>query len=198
MDVYKSPVGRRKLKFKDIHVKFTLDPSNGLGRLSDLVPWEELELLSDYRNRFGSTGNPAQRTEPRKPPARRGEARRAKTGGKERRGEEERSRRQVRRREAKYGLNRIRGKLPETSASIIILQFIIMNLWRMHRDILSFFSGERPKSRFGHVVRDSYPQTVHFDFSEARLATCSRSFNYSRAHIKTQEELPNMQKNLPK
>ena len=39
----------------------------------------------------------------------------------------------------KYGLDRIRGKLPETSDSIIILQFIIMNLWRMLRDILSFF-----------------------------------------------------------
>jgi hypothetical protein len=39
----------------------------------------------------------------------------------------------------KYGLNRIRGKLPETSDSIIILQFIIMNLWRMLRGILSFF-----------------------------------------------------------
>lgn len=39
----------------------------------------------------------------------------------------------------KYGLDRIRGKLPETSDSIIILQFIIMNLWRMLWDILSFF-----------------------------------------------------------
>ncbi|NLD96561.1 MAG: IS5 family transposase, partial [Synergistaceae bacterium] len=73
----------------------------------------------------------------------------------------------------KYRLDRIRGKLSETSDSIVILQFIIMNLWRTLRDILSFFFGERPKSRFGHVVRDSYPQIVHFGFLEARLVTCS-------------------------
>jgi len=39
----------------------------------------------------------------------------------------------------KYGLDRIRGKLSGTSESIIILQFVTMNLWRMLRDFLSFF-----------------------------------------------------------
>lgn len=39
----------------------------------------------------------------------------------------------------KYGLNRIRGKHPETSESIIVLQFMIMNLWGMLREFLSFF-----------------------------------------------------------
>ena len=39
----------------------------------------------------------------------------------------------------KYGLDLIRGKLPETSESMMALQFIIMNLWRMLRDSLSFF-----------------------------------------------------------
>ena len=37
------------------------------------------------------------------------------------------------------------------------------------------FYGECPKSRFGHVVRDSYPYFIHFGFSEARLMACSRS-----------------------
>ena len=59
MDVYKSPVGQPKLKFENISFEFTPDPSNRWVRLADLVPWEELELLSGYRNHFGSTGNPA-------------------------------------------------------------------------------------------------------------------------------------------
>ena len=59
MDVYKSPVGRPKLKFENIPFEFTPDPNNRWVRLADLVPWEELELLSGYRNHFGSTGNPA-------------------------------------------------------------------------------------------------------------------------------------------
>ena len=57
--MYKSPVGQPKLKFKDIPFEFTPDPDNRWVRLADLVPWEELELLSGYRNHFGSTGNPA-------------------------------------------------------------------------------------------------------------------------------------------
>ena len=57
--MYKSPVGQPKLKFKDIPFEFTPDPNNRWVRLADLVPWEELELLSGYRNHFGSTGNPA-------------------------------------------------------------------------------------------------------------------------------------------
>ena len=59
MDVYKSPVGQPKLKFKDIPFEFTPAPDNRWVRLADLVPWEELELFSGYRNHFGSTGNPA-------------------------------------------------------------------------------------------------------------------------------------------
>ena len=59
MDVYKSPVGQPKLKFENIPFEFTPDPNNRWVRLADLVPWEELELLSGYRNHFGSTGNPA-------------------------------------------------------------------------------------------------------------------------------------------
>lgn len=39
--------------------EFTPDPNNRWVRLADLVPWAELELLSGYRNHFGSTGNPA-------------------------------------------------------------------------------------------------------------------------------------------
>ena len=57
--MYKSPVGQPKLKFKDIPFEFTPDPNNRWVRLADLVPREELELLSGYRNHFGSTGNPA-------------------------------------------------------------------------------------------------------------------------------------------
>lgn len=57
--MYKSPVGQPKLKFKDIPFEFTPAPNNRWVRLADLVPWEELELLSGYRNHFGSTGNPA-------------------------------------------------------------------------------------------------------------------------------------------
>jgi len=59
MDVYKSPVGQPKLKFKNIPFEFTPDPSNRWVRLADIVPWEELELLSGYRNHFGNTGTPA-------------------------------------------------------------------------------------------------------------------------------------------
>ena len=59
MDVYKSPVGRPKLKFENIPFEFTPDPNNRWVRLADLVPRAELELLSGYRNHFGSTGNPA-------------------------------------------------------------------------------------------------------------------------------------------
>lgn len=59
MDVYKSPVGQPKLKFGVIPFEFTPDPSNRWVRLADLVPWEELELPSGYRNHFGSTDNPA-------------------------------------------------------------------------------------------------------------------------------------------
>lgn len=59
MDVYKSPVGQPKLKFKNIPFEFIPDPNNRWVRLADLVPWEELELLSGYRNHFGTTGNPA-------------------------------------------------------------------------------------------------------------------------------------------
>jgi len=33
------------------------------------------------------------------------------------------------------------------------------------------------KSRYGHIVGDSYPQLVHFDLYKIRLATCSRSPN---------------------
>jgi len=57
----------------------------------------------------------------------------------------------------KYGLDRIRGKLPETSDSIIILQFIIMNLWRMLRDILSFF----PKSVEKVILVMSWAILIH-------------------------------------
>ena len=59
MDVYKSPVGQPKLKFEGVPFEFTPDPNNRWVRLADLIPWEELELLSGYRNHFGSTGNPA-------------------------------------------------------------------------------------------------------------------------------------------
>ncbi len=59
MDVYKSPVGQPKLKFEGVPFEFTPDPNNRWVRLAGLIPWEELELLSGYRNHFGSTGNPA-------------------------------------------------------------------------------------------------------------------------------------------
>ena len=48
----------------------------------------------------------------------------------------------------KYGLDRIRGKLSGTSESIIILQFVTMNLWRMLRDFLSFFMESLERVRF--------------------------------------------------
>ena len=59
MNVYKSTVGQMKLVFKDIPFEFIPDPNNRWVRLANLIPWEELEVLSGYRNHFGSTGNPA-------------------------------------------------------------------------------------------------------------------------------------------
>ncbi|GAB1398965.1 hypothetical protein MASR1M66_04170 [Aminivibrio sp.] len=57
--MYKSPVGQPKLKFDPLPFEFTPDANNRWVRLASLIPWEELELLSDYRSHFGSTGNPA-------------------------------------------------------------------------------------------------------------------------------------------
>lgn len=57
--MYKSPVGQPKLKFNNIPFEFTPNPNNRWVLLASLIPWEELELLSGYRNHFGSTGNPA-------------------------------------------------------------------------------------------------------------------------------------------
>lgn len=59
MNVYKSPVGQMKLVFKDMPFEFIPDPNNRWVRLANLIPWEELEVLSGYRNHFGTTGNPA-------------------------------------------------------------------------------------------------------------------------------------------
>ena len=55
MNVYKSPVGQMKLVFKDMPFEFIPDPNNRWVRLANLIPWEELEVLSGYRNHFGST-----------------------------------------------------------------------------------------------------------------------------------------------
>jgi len=59
INVYKSAPGQMKLTFKDIPFEFIPDPNNRWVRLASLIPWEELEVLSGYRNHFGSTGNPA-------------------------------------------------------------------------------------------------------------------------------------------
>ncbi len=59
MNVYKYPVGQMKLVFKDMPFEFIPDPNNRWVRLANLIPWEELEVISGYKNHFGTTGNPA-------------------------------------------------------------------------------------------------------------------------------------------
>ena len=59
VNVYKSAPGQMKLTFKDISFEFILDPNNRRVHLASLIPREELEVLSGYRNHFGSTGNPS-------------------------------------------------------------------------------------------------------------------------------------------
>ncbi|MGI6253642.1 MAG: transposase, partial [Aminivibrio sp.] len=48
-----------KLVFKDMPFEFIPDPNNRWVRLANLIPWEELEVISGYKNHFGTTGNPA-------------------------------------------------------------------------------------------------------------------------------------------
>ena len=48
-----------KLLFIDTPFEFIPDPNNRWVRLAELIPWDELEVLSEYRRHFGSTGNPA-------------------------------------------------------------------------------------------------------------------------------------------
>lgn len=119
------------------------------------------------------TRNPAQHPGPRKAATRRPETGGKETPGAGRRGEEERSRGQVRRREAKVRTGpdtweASRDKCQHGHPSVHNNESL-----EDTQGYFVIFSGERPKSRFGHIVRDSYPQIVHFGFLEARLVTCS-------------------------
>ena len=127
--------------------------------------------------------NPAQWTEPRKTLARRGEARGAKAGGKGRRGEEERGRREVRRREAEVRTQPNTGETSRDKRQHHYPSVHNNESLEYAEGYFVFFSGERPKSRFRHVVRDSYPQFVHFSFSEVRFVACSRSLKYKKGEL---------------